>query len=95
LPGFADGPRNSIRAPVYQRLDLSAQRRWRTKSGREWNLSFHVLNVLARANPVGIDWDQYYSALASQARGGSPPDFGETMLPSMPLLPSVGLRVQW
>jgi len=95
LPGFADGQRNSIRAPVYQRLDLSAQRRWRTKSGREWNLSFHVLNVLARANPVGIDWDQYYSALASQARGGSPPDFGETMLPSMPLLPSVGLRVQW
>jgi hypothetical protein len=95
LPGFADGPRNSIRAPIYQRLDFSAQRHWRTKSGKEWVLSFHLLNALARANPVAIDWEQYYSALASQARGGSPPEARETMVPSLPLLPSVGLRVQW
>jgi hypothetical protein len=95
VPGFADGPRNSIRAPIYQRLDLSAQRRWRTKGGKEWTLSFHLLNALARSNPVAVDWDQYYSALASEARGGAPTDPRETMIPSLPLLPSVGLRVQW
>jgi hypothetical protein len=95
FPGFADGPRNSLRVDPYRRLDLSAQRHWKTSGGKEWTVSLHLLNALARSNPVAIDWDQYYSALAYHARGGKLLDAGDTMSPSLPLLPSIGVRVQW
>jgi hypothetical protein len=95
LPGFADGPRNSIRVPSYQRLDLSVQRHWRTKGGKDWTLSFHLLNALARSNPVDVNWADYYDDLATQTRRSAPPNSSTTMQPSLPILPSVGLRVQW
>jgi hypothetical protein len=94
-PGFASGERNSLRTPMYQRLDLSAQRKWRTRGGKEWTLSLHVLNALRSTNPIGVDWDQYYAWRALQLSGVSRGGSGEFLQPSLPLLPSIGVRVQW
>ncbi len=84
---YLRGERNSIRVPPYHRLDVGL-RRSGTLWGGEATLAIQVLNLLARANPIDYDWQQYYGRLnvSAPARPGRN---------GLPIVPSIGLEVRW
>ncbi|HEX6314256.1 MAG TPA: hypothetical protein VFZ73_05325 [Gemmatimonadaceae bacterium] len=87
-PRYLLGRYNSIRVPPYHRLDVGGQWRWRA-AGAQWALSLQILNVLASANAIDYDWDQYYAL----RRTSTLEDPGKRS--GLPFLPSIGLEVRW
>lgn len=78
--GLVFGPRNSGRLPVFHQLDLRVDKRWYV---RRITIAFYVdvQNVYNRTNPevYVYDWD-FTSTIGSI---------------SLPIIPSLGLRVDW
>jgi hypothetical protein len=86
-PRYVEGPRNSLRLPAYQRLDVGARRSW-SSDRAEWTVFVQVLNLLFSDNPIGYDWAQYF-ARYDDFDDPSPGRSG------LPIIPSVGLEVRW
>ncbi|HET7585600.1 MAG TPA: TonB-dependent receptor [Gemmatimonadaceae bacterium] len=78
-----------VRLGGYQRVDVGVQRRWQSH-GAEWALSFQVLNVTARSNPIDLDFEK----LACVQQGVCLPGSGLTTS-GLPILPSIGLEIRW
>ncbi|MFL5582428.1 MAG: TonB-dependent receptor domain-containing protein [Gemmatimonadaceae bacterium] len=76
------GDRNSLRYPTWHRLDLSAARTWRVRRAAV-TPSFQLVNAYNRRNVFIYTFD--YT--------DSPPT--RTSVSQFPLLPSVGVTVEW
>lgn len=63
-------------------------RRSGTLRGGEATLTIQVLNLLARANPIDYDWQQYYG----RQNGGLPEAVGGR---GLPIIPGIGVEVRW
>ena len=89
VPRFIYGHVNSARVPAYQRIDMGARYSW-TARGANWTMSFQVLNVLNRENALDRDWLSYFGCV----RQGTCSASGASRH-GLPILPSIGLQVQW
>lgn len=76
------GARGSERYPAYHRLDLAAAMRFATRTVT-WVPSVSLVNAYARRNVLGYSWD-YTTAPATR-----------TALSQLPLVPAIGLTVEW
>lgn len=84
-PGTGDyipiwGPDNSRRVPLFHQLDLRVDKRWVFRRVM-LNLYADVQNVYNRRNAEFINYSY---------------DFGQTQfIPSLPIIPSLGVRLEW
>ncbi len=89
-PRFVDDLDHPVRLGGFQRVDVGVQRTWKSH-GAEWALSFQVVNVLARSNPIDLDFERLEScSLQGQCAQGA----GLTTS-GLPVLPSIGLEIRW
>ena len=71
------GPTNSIRNPLFHRLDLRVEKKWRFDL---WSLALYldVQNVYNQMNPEGTQYNFDFSR--------------STDIPGLPIIPSLGVR---
>jgi hypothetical protein len=84
---FIEGPRNSARLPAYARLDLSLRRTYES-DWVDWTLYVQALNVLNRTNPVRVDDLRFLYQ-------GEGPGLPSGLAGSLPVIPSVGVELQF
>jgi hypothetical protein len=76
------GPRNGERFPFYWRLDLSAERRYEV-GGATLKPYLNIVNVFNRKNVFLYTYDSSFDP--PRIKGAS----------QFPLLPSLGIRMEW
>lgn len=89
VPRFIYGDVNSARVPAYRRIDLGARYAWNA-SGAQWTISVQVLNIANRQNALDRDWISYFGCVQRRTCSES----GASRL-GLPIVPSIGLQVQW
>lgn len=88
---FIEGSKNSARLPAYSRLDVSIRKEYRWEKSK-MTLYIQALNLLFRKNVLRYEWERYYNQSSYTVSGD---DFEQGVATSLPIIPSIGVEIEF